>query len=147
MMFQRPKRKKAKSATNDRLNACHSGSLTPFHALPNSPPQFLPPKTNGHYGSTRHEGHKLPFETAPPQQFPGASSGSWAGPPKGPMLAPCYFSPLSAARPVDKHGADRIPDLTHQKPALYDLIYSKFDAIITSIDEESFSGDRQELGR
>lgn len=142
MILQRPKKKRAKPATNDRIVSCHSGSLAPSHALPNSPPQFLPRKSNGCYGATRQEEHKLPFEPAPAQKFP---PGSWAGPPRGPMLAPCFSFP-SAAPPVDEHSVDRIPNFSHQEPALYDLICSKFDAVITSIDEESFSGDRQELG-
>ena len=145
MILQRPKKKKAKPATNDRIVSCHSGSLAPSHALPNSPPQFLPRKSNGFYGPTRQEEHKLPFEPAPAQQIPRVPPGSRAGPPRGPMFAPGFSFP-SAARPVDEHSVDRIPSFSHQEPALYDLICSKFDAVITSIDEESFSGDRQELG-
>ena len=35
---------------------------------------------------------------------------------------------------------------TLQGPALGDLIASKFDAVLTSIDNETFNGDERELG-
>jgi hypothetical protein len=36
--------------------------------------------------------------------------------------------------------------MSNPEPSLYDLISSKFDDVINSIDEESFSGDRKDLG-
>lgn len=40
----------------------------------------------------------------------------------------------------------RATEASNQPPSLCDLIASKFDAVITSIDSESFSGDERELG-
>lgn len=41
---------------------------------------------------------------------------------------------------------ERTTDHSNQDPILRDLIASKFDTVITSIDSESFSGDEEELG-
>lgn len=146
MILQQPKRKKAKPVKKTTVNANQSGSQAPSHALSNCPLQVVPRKSNGHDGSTRHK-LQLPLEPAPPQSPLRVPLSSWAGPPGGPMPAPCFSPPLPVPCPVEKHGVDKIPHLLNQEPALYDLIYSKFDAVMTSIDDESFSGDRRELGR
>lgn len=62
------------------------------------------------------------------------------------MIVPYFSPPPPVLHPVDNHGVDTGSHRFDQEPALYDLIYSKFDAVITSIDEETFSGDRRELG-
>lgn len=146
MMLQRPKRKKAKQVKKTPLNANQSGSPAPSQALPNGPLQVVPQRPNGHHGFNRNGKPRLPFEPAPPQSIPRTPFSSRAGPPRAPTLPPYFSPPLRVPRP-DNHGVDAIPHHVNQEPALYDLICSKFDAVITSIDGESFSGDRRELGR
>ena len=146
MIVQRPKRKKAKPVKKTSVNANQSETLAPCHARPNSPPQVAPQKPNGHYGSNRYGNLQLPFQPNLPQSLPRASLSSRASPPRAPMIVP-HFSPPPVPHPVDNHGVDTGSHRFDQEPALYDLIYSKFDAVITSIDEETFSGDRRELGR
>lgn len=155
MMVQRPKRKKAKPAKKTSLNANQPGSLVPSHALPNGPSQVALQPQNSHHGPIRHVNLQLPFQPNPLQSLPKASSRLRTGPPRAPIVVP-YFPPLAlpppplplpaVTNPINHHGVDAGPHHFHQEPALYDLISSKFDAVITSIDEESFSGERRDLG-
>lgn len=148
MILQRPKRKKAMQVKKASMNTNQSKCLAPSHALPHGPLRVAPHKPNAHHGSSRHGNLRLPFEPSPPQSLPLASLSSRASPPRAPVIVP-YFSPPPppVPCPVDNHGADMNTHHLDQEPALYNLIYSKFDAVITSIDEENFSGDRRELGR
>lgn len=159
MIVQRPKRKKAKPVKKTSVNANQSGSLAPSHALPNGPQQVAPQQQNSHHGRTRNGNLRLPFQPNPLQSLPQASLSSKAGTPRAPIIVP-YFSPPPLPPPFppprlpppavpnlfDSQGVAAGPHRFDQEPALYDLICSKFDAVITSIDEESFSGDRRELG-
>ena len=148
MILQRPKRKNVKQVKKNSANANNrSGSLPPSHALLNGSPQILPQEPNGNHGSTRHGKLPLPFEPTPPRSLPRATGSSRVGSSKAPILAPYFSSPPPVQSPVYEHGVGTAPHHFIQEPALYDLIYSKFDAVITSIDEESFSGDQGELGR
>ena len=51
-----------------------------------------------------------------------------------------------ASEAVPESWQGRPTNHSNQNPTLRDLIASKFDTVITSIDSESFSGDEQELG-
>ncbi len=103
-------------------------------------------KSNGRYGPTRDVKLEVPFKPTPPQNLPQASSGLWADAPVGPILPSCLSLPPSIRHSVDNQDGDRIPNMSNPEPSLYDLISSKFDDVINSIDEESFSGDRKDLG-
>ena len=154
-MVQRPKRRKAKPVKKTSVNANQSGRLAPSHALPNGPQQVAPQQQNSHHGPRRNGNLRLPFQPNPLQSLPPASLVPRAGTPRAPIIVP-FFSPPplpppllpppAVPNPLDRHGVATGPHHFDQEPALYDLIYSKFDAVITSIDEESFSGDRRELG-
>lgn len=146
MILQRPKKKKAKQVKKTPGIANQSGTLAPSYVLPNSPPQVVPQKPNGHRGSARRGKPRLLVEPASSQRLPRAPLGSRA--PRAPTLAPTFSPPpLPATYSVDEDGIEKIPNSIHREPGLYELISSKFDAVITSIDGESFSGDRRELGR
>lgn len=152
MIVQQPKRKTAKpvgKASVKAVKAHQPGSLAPSHALPNSPVQVTPQQQNGYHGSSQHGNLRLPFQPNPPQSLPQASMSSRAGPPRAPIIVPHFSPPFPppVSYPFKNHGVDTGSHRFDQEPALYDLIYSKFDAVITSIDEESFSGDMRELGR
>ena len=51
-----------------------------------------------------------------------------------------------AIRDGPKPWQPKLPDALHHRISLCDLISSKLDAVITSIDGEVFSGDERELG-
>ncbi len=53
---------------------------------------------------------------------------------------------LPATRDGPKQWRPKLPDSLHHRISLCDLISSKLDAVITSIDGEVFSGDERELG-
>lgn len=141
MILQRPRRKKVRSVKNKTNNM---GSAIAGHALPNCPSQGLPLNLNGHHRSTRPARSKAGFEPLRPQNHPWGPSGSLTS---RSLFAPHFFPPLPVTSAIDQPLTNRVPNFPNQQPALYDLIYSKFDAVITSIDEESFSGDKEELGR
>ena len=143
MIPHRPRRKETKPV---KKKPNHSGSLVPGNAFPIYPLQRPPCDWNGHHSSTQSERLNAPFESVPPTNYLWAPSGSWPGPPCGPILAPRLPSAPARPGPLEKPTVDRLPSTSNQDPALYDLISSKLDAILTSIDEEMFSGDRRELG-
>lgn len=51
-----------------------------------------------------------------------------------------------ATRDGPKQWQPKVPDALRHRRSLCDLISSKLDAVITSIDGEVFSGDERELG-
>ena len=61
-------------------------------------------------------------------------------------LTKAISRPLQAALDCGDQWHDRGSDLLSRGTAVCDLISSKFDAVITSIDGEVFSGDERELG-
>lgn len=80
----------------------------------------------------RHDGVNHAY-TAPPATTYPPNSG-W-----GLLTAPNYETQVTTEVPKTNQ------EKTIQGPALCDLIASKFDAVLTSIDGETFSGDEQEL--
>lgn len=174
MILQRPKRKKGKPVKKSSTGSNPPESLTTSHVLPGCSLQVIKHKADGRDCATRDTKPKAPRKPAPSRDRSGNQSGPWPGPPRGPILAPGFpprgpmlapgfpprgpilapgfppSRPLLAPpvpHPIDNHGGEGFSTVLHQQPALYDLISSKFDAVITSIDEENFSGDRRELGK
>lgn len=88
--------------------------------------------SSGYHSSTRRA-----YQGTPAWKPPMSPSGHVPGPP---LLEPNSINSLP-----DRLRGDTI-NIGHQGPALSDLISSKLDAIISSIDAETFSGNEQELG-
>lgn len=90
------------------------------------------PNKPGYHSSTRRA-----YQGTPAWKPSMSPTGHVPGPP---ILEPNYINSLP-----DRSRGDTI-NIRHQIPALNDLISSKLDAIISSIDGETFSGDEQDLG-
>jgi hypothetical protein len=153
MILQRPKRKKGQPVKKSPNGSNQLATRTASHGLIHNPLQVVNQRLDGHHCSTQDVNPQAPpRKPAPPDDRSWAQSGPWPGPSRGPMLAPGFppTGPLLAPpvpHLVDNHNDERVSTIWNQQPALYDLISSKFDAVITSIDGENFSGDRRELGQ
>ena len=142
MAFRSPKEKqnrltKYSSSNSIQVSNRKSRNQTqPSKKLPNKssldPPQS--PASSRHTQNSSN--HHVPSR---PTHSPGVSV--WEQVP----MPPPGHSVGSSRQPLSQFRQDTTNALNPDS-ALSDLISSKFDAIITSIDGESFSGDERELG-
>lgn len=153
MVFGSPKEKQSRLTKHSSSNSVpvsskNSRSQTqPSKNLPvrssSGPPRS--PATSRHIQSSSN--NQVPTRPTPPRVSGWDQSKSPAGHSIGsPPLGPNSVKTLQVARqPLDQSRENAIT-VSNPDPALCDLISSKLDAIITSIDGESFSGDERELG-
>ena len=90
-----------------------------------------------------------PYSLLPPERTSPvtvASSTSTTQPRQNANASQVAVNPLPAIRDGPKQWQPKLPDAPHHRISLCDLISSKLDAVITSIDGEVFSGDERELG-
>ena len=101
--------------------------LRPFPPLPPDPPPYTfdPPERTP-------TGTVAPTSTTQPRHSANASRAA--------------ASSVQATRDGPRQWQPERPDGLHHRISLCDLISSKLDAVLTSIDGEVFSGDARELG-
>ena len=105
----------------------------PTKSLPIRPP---PVTLRKHDDSDRAHNSLSGTEQPSAREAPYSSSSGW-----GHSIPSAYSN--HAAKEASTPWQEKP---INQDPALYDLISSKLDAVITSIDSESFNGDERELG-
>lgn len=142
MAFRSPKERQNRLTKYSSSNSIQVSNRKPRNQtqpskkLPNRP-SLDPPRSPA---SSRHtqnsSNHHVPSRPTHPPEV-----SAWEQVP----MSPPGHSGGSSRQPLNQFRQDTTNAL-NPDPALCDLISSKFDAIITSIDGESFSGDERELG-
>ena len=113
---------------------------------PNEPPQ---PSTSQDYGLNHYpqtpQGWSPAF--APHHTSPYASAALSMSPPHPLKTKKSALSNIKLGSAANLLAASRMPDCPHlyQGAALYDTIASKFNAVVTQIDNECFSGEERDL--
>ena len=140
MILFNPKPKRPRRAARSGSGTGHHPSQrsTPpiqVQSAPRLPPRPLPPDPP-------------PYSLYPPERTPPVTVAppSTTQPRPNANASRVTVNPVPAARDGLKQWQPKLPDVPHHRISLCDLISSKLDAIITSIDGEVFSGDERELG-
>lgn len=154
MAFRRPKEKEPRltehsppsnlewfqiRSKKSRRPAQHSKNLPIRSSI--GPPRI---STSGGHVQCNSNSHlpSRPTHPGTPAKWPSVPTTTVESQP--PVLNPTKSLQVSR-QPLD-HCQENFADISKQDAALCDLISSKFDAVLTSIDGESFSGDERELG-
>ena len=156
MVFRRPKEKEPRltehspssnlnwvqiRSKKSRRPAQHSKNLPIRSSL--RPPRF--PTSGGHVQCNSNIDNHLPLRPTHP-----GTPAKWPPVPATTVESQPLVLNLTESLQVSRQPLDQcqenFADISKQDAALCDLISSKFDAILTSIDGESFSGDERELG-
>lgn len=158
MVLGRPKRKKVRLVKNPSSNLVQAKILEPRnHALPTKALPFRPGSAQLQQSISHNHAQAVSGRDersyAPKAQSyqrtavrPNEESIGWnssAGGPQSPDPPVCIGKPRKQSLDQRKEAPQ---DSFSRDPALCELISSRFNAIITSIDGENFSGDERELG-
>ena len=130
-----PPRRAAKSGLGNHHSSPHSVSPNQTHSTPHLP---LRPNPSDPPPYTLHPPERIIQSTV--------ASNLTTLPRSNPAASRVAIDPL-ATRDGPKQWLPKVPDALHHRISLCDLISSKLDAVITSIDGEVFSGDERELGQ
>ena len=119
----------------------HDTSLPPRYSRIDFP-ENLPFAAFSRNDASRYEPATVPqYPPRPPQRPPAIEPRAQSSP----DLWGTFDNALQTATTEVVRQQQSPPGFVNDGPALCDLISSKFNAVITSIDGETFSGDEQEL--
>ncbi|KAH8588974.1 Alpha/Beta hydrolase protein [Bisporella sp. PMI_857] len=130
-----------------------SKSTTPAAPLAHTKPQNIPLKYSSTGGGSHGYSHSYPEpqpSSSPPYRPQYVPQNSLAPPPQ-PLLRPkksAYgLDKLWLGSATNLLANSKLPDCPHlyEGAALYDSIAAKFNAVVTQIDSESFSGKESDL--
>ena len=120
----------------------HDTSLPPRYSRIDFP-ENLPFAAFSRNDASRYEPATVPqYPRCPPPQRPLAIEPRAQS---SPDLSATFDNALQIAGTEVVRQQQSPPGFVNDGPALFDLISSKFNAVITLIDGETFSGDEQEL--
>jgi len=140
-IFSRSKKSKSSSAAPPQATTSHI-RLPPSHQGVHYPPEPQCPNTSHGYGQIYAS-----QPVSPPHMSISASPNFPLPPPQALRSKKSALSNLKLGSATGLLAASRMPDCPHlyQGAALYDTIASKFNAVVTQIDNECFSGDEVDL--